>query len=94
LGGRRRARAKIKVEVRTLDSILKLMQWKRLDFLSIDTEGTEDAVLRGLDLEKVRPRVIVVENWPGVNKSDHILLPLGYKRIERVTGNFTDWYTL
>jgi FkbM family methyltransferase len=94
LGWTPKGTREIKVEVRTLDSILSLLNWRRLDFLSIDTEGTEDAVLRGLDLEKVRPRVIVVENWPGVNKSDHILLPLGYKRIERVTGNFTDWYTL
>jgi hypothetical protein len=67
---------------------------ERLDFISIDTEGTEDAVLRGSNVQRWRPRVICVENWPGVNKSDHLLLPLGYTRVERVMGNYTDWYIL
>jgi len=84
----------INVRVMTLNKILEDARLHTLDFLSIDTEGTEDAVLRGLDFTKYRPKVISVENWPGVNKSDHILIPLGYKRIERVMGNYTDWYTL
>jgi FkbM family methyltransferase len=84
----------IQVKVRTLNRLLSEAGFYDLDFLSIDTEGTEDAVLRGLNLHILRPRLIVVENWPGVNKSDHILLPLGYRRIERVMGNYTDWYSL
>lgn len=94
LGWTPRGEKKILVRVRTLDTLMQEYGLPRIDFLSIDTEGTEDAVLRGLNLAAYMPRVIVVENWPGVNKSDHILLPLGYKRIERVMGNYTDWYTL
>lgn len=82
----------INVCVRTLDDILFREMFPRLDFLSIDTEGTEDDVLRGLDFERWSPRVVVCENWPGINKTDRILLPLGYKRIEPVMGNYTDWY--
>ena len=82
----------IHVQVQRLDSILWEFGWKKLDFLSIDTEGTEDAVLRGLDFTRFAPKVICVENWPGVNKTDHILLPLGYQKIERIMGNYTDWY--
>lgn len=82
----------IHVQVLTLDQILEEAGWTQLDFLSIDTEGTEDMVLRGLDFNRFAPKVICVENWPGVNKTDHILEPLGYKKIERVMGNYTDWY--
>lgn len=82
----------IEVAVRTLSSILADALWDRLDFLSVDTEGTEDMVLHGLDFDRWRPKVICVENWPGINKTDHILHPLGYRRIERVMGNYTDWY--
>lgn len=82
----------IHVRVKTLDRILRESLWERLDFLSIDTEGTEDLVLQGLDFDAYRPKVICVENWPGINKTDHILLPRGYTRIDRVMGNFTDWY--
>jgi FkbM family methyltransferase len=34
---------------------------QRVDVLKVDVEGAEDAVLAGLDLDKVRPRVILVE---------------------------------
>jgi FkbM family methyltransferase len=52
---------KIKVPMRTLNSILEEMQVKTIDVISIDIEGTELAAIRGLDLEKYKPRVLVVE---------------------------------
>ena len=92
LGWKPKGTRTIKVRVRTVDELLELYGFPRLDFISIDTEGTEDAVLRGLNVDKWLPRVISVENWPGVNKTDHLLLPLGYSKIEPVAGNYTDWY--
>ena len=63
----------INVKVRTLNEIMYEAKWRWLDFLSIDTEGTEDMVLRGLNFERYRPKVICVENWPGINmSSSHI----------------------
>jgi hypothetical protein len=45
---------------------------KEIHFMSLDTEGMENDVLRGFDLKKYRPWVIVIENTvPGpLTKSD------------------------
>ncbi|MEQ8383457.1 MAG: FkbM family methyltransferase [Coleofasciculus sp. A1-SPW-01] len=54
--------SKLVVKVRRLESILDEIQApKTIDFISIDTEGTEIDVLEGLNLEKYRPRLILVE---------------------------------
>lgn len=55
---------RIKVKVRTLDYILEETKFfdGKLDFISIDTEGTELDVIKGLNLEKYRPKLLVVEN--------------------------------
>lgn len=45
----------------TLDDVLTRHPLPRIDFLKIDAEGFEDAVIGGLDLEAHRPSVIVAE---------------------------------
>lgn len=74
------------VEVRTLDSILAEHRVDRIDFLKIDVEGQERSVLAGLDLDRYRPRVVVVEcvePWSRV-RTDHLWRDLledrGYKQ--------------
>jgi FkbM family methyltransferase len=52
----------VKVEVRTLDTILAENDVERIDFLKVDVEGSELDVLSGIDLERWRPRVVVVES--------------------------------
>lgn len=53
----------ISVNVRTLDSILQETNlFKSIDFVSIDTEGTELDVLNGFDINKWKPRLFVIEN--------------------------------
>lgn len=50
------------VPQRTLNTILAAAGAPRpLDVVSIDVEGSEMAVLRGLDLARYRPRVLVIE---------------------------------
>jgi FkbM family methyltransferase len=49
------------VDVRTLDDILSEYGVGDIDFIKIDVEGSEAAVLEGLDLSKWRPRVVVIE---------------------------------
>ena len=50
-----------------------------VDFLKIDVEGHEPEVLRGIDWERCRPRVLVIENaWPEnwaylIPESDYLL---------------------
>jgi len=51
------------VRVKRLTAILDEQKWsKQIDFVSIDTEGTELDVLRGLDLGKYQVKLLVVEN--------------------------------
>lgn len=53
----------VKVNVRTLEQIIAKWQFPRLDALCVDVEGGERDVLKGLDIEKWQPRVVVVECW-------------------------------
>ncbi len=50
------------VPVTTLDCVLADAAPERIDFLKIDVEGAEAAVLRGVDLTRWAPRVLVVES--------------------------------
>ncbi len=52
----------LRVKVVTLDSILEEGKIQRVDFLSVDTEGTEVDVLRGFDVRKYQPALILVED--------------------------------
>lgn len=49
------------VEVVTLNEVLERAKPVIIDFLKIDTEGTEREVLLGIDLRVWRPRVLVIE---------------------------------
>ena len=51
----------IEVQSQTLNSIFRTHATQHIDFLKIDVEGHELAVLRGLDLTTHHPRVIVIE---------------------------------
>ena len=54
---------KIQVKVQTLNELLKSNNTPRdIDFISIDTEGTELDVLKGLDLDYWKVHLLVVEN--------------------------------
>jgi len=50
------------VPVRTLDSILAKAGIDRVDFLSVDVERAELAVLRGFSVAQYRPRLILIED--------------------------------
>lgn len=44
-----------------LGQLLKLHQLPHIDFLSIDIEGGEIEALRGMDFERLRPRLVLLE---------------------------------
>jgi len=50
------------VRVVTLDSVLAEASAQRVDFLSVDVEGTELDVLRGFSFERYRPGLILLES--------------------------------
>lgn len=52
----------VRVSVRTLDSILEEASPPCIDFVSIDVEGGELAVLRGFDIRRWKPAVVIVES--------------------------------
>ncbi len=51
----------LKVPARTLTEILDQHPFKRIDLFSLDVEGYELEVLRGLDFERYRPRFMLIE---------------------------------
>jgi FkbM family methyltransferase len=73
-----------RIPVRTVAALVEEHAIAPPDFLSIDAEGTETQVIRGLPLAHWRPRVIVVEStWPQTKIPSHeswepILLAHGY----------------
>ncbi len=70
----------VTVPARMLTSVLDESGFKEIDFLSLDVEGHEPSVLRGLDFEKYRPKYMLIESFEkdGVNtrvEVDEIVLP-------------------
>ncbi len=50
------------IRVETLDRLLASHGFEQIDFLHIDTEGYDYQVLKGLDLQRIRPRAIYLEH--------------------------------
>lgn len=66
-----------------------------IDYLSIDTEGWELAVLEGLSLTKRRIKFLTIEHNFDVKRSrayDRRLVPAGYSRILQNVSAFDAWY--
>ena len=53
----------VEVECITLSEVINKSSFNNFDFMSIDVEGHEFQVLRGLDLEKHAPSYLLVETW-------------------------------
>ena len=57
----RGAKSVKKIYTEKLDNILKKSKIKKIDFLTIDVEGNELNVLKGLNFNKYKPKVISIE---------------------------------
>ena len=55
-------RANIDVEVRSLNPLLREHRFERINYLSIDTEGSELSILNDIDFKSVVVDIISVEN--------------------------------
>ena len=71
----------IEVKTVTLNSLLSNICVEYIDILSIDTEGWELDVLRGLDHKKYSPKVIVLENFEDDQSYDIFMENIGYKKV-------------
>jgi FkbM family methyltransferase len=79
----------IKVEQKTLNSILDSeINVSKIDILSIDVEGGELNVLKGLDIQKYSPQIILVENVANDNELDEFIKGYGYSLDQKLSYNY------
>lgn len=71
-----------KVQGRTLDSILEeFLIEGPIDFLSLDVEGNENEVLKGFDLKKWRPRIVIIEDLSLKGQFNALFSLFGYRSV-------------
>jgi len=82
---------KINVQTRSMNNIIKNYGQKRkIDFLSVDVEGAELKVLKGLNLSKNRPRIMIVEanTTKSIKDISKLLFSYGYYRSIKLASNY------
>lgn len=79
---------KTRKEQKSLNSILEeFKEIPKIDFLSIDVEGAELDVLKGINFKKFRPKVVLAEatypetNIPNCDDWEPLLLEAGYELV-------------
>jgi FkbM family methyltransferase len=82
----------ITVRTASLDSLLEEAGFDQLDFVTIDVEGHELSVLEGFDLERHRPRILILEDNTVGGDSGVIkhMAKHGYVHFKRTGVN--EWY--
>jgi FkbM family methyltransferase len=94
---RRLNRRTYRVEtISLLDLLDKYNAPKVIDYLSIDTEGSEYEILSHFDFDKYRFRVITCEHncTPQREKIHSLLASHGYRRKFEELSRYDDWYVL
>lgn len=69
---------KIKVKIKKLDTILNDINVNKIDILSIDVEGWEIEVMKGLDTNNINCQLIVVENYLNDSSYKKYFESIGY----------------
>lgn len=82
----------IKVSCKTLTTLLDEYNYPtEIDIVSIDTENTELDVLKGIDFNKYKIKIFVIENNFNEPYHEEYLKNYGYKKINRIAVN--DFYS-
>ena len=83
-----------KVPTITLNELLDRNKVTKIDFLSIDIEGSELLALQGFDIDRFKPELICIEAWP--DNRDKLLVYFaahGYERIDKyLQRDIVNWY--
>jgi FkbM family methyltransferase len=80
----------IEAEFITLDEVLKQAGITQLDFMSLDLEGFELPALQGLDFNRIKPRLIIIEDRLENLSRHQFLRRQGYRLVKRNGSN--NWY--
>ena len=72
------------MSTRRLDGILLERNIGTIDYLSVDTEGSELSILKSVDLTRFKIRAISVENNRNAPQIPEYMQGIGYKRIVRL----------
>ena len=94
---RRKEGTEYSVQTISLDDLLDdFGAPQEIDYLSIDTEGSELKILESFDFNKRIIRVITCEHNYGRNRNKihKLLLGNGYSRMFSDISHFDDWYVL
>ena len=78
----------IQVEVTTLNSLLSKLDINKINFISVDTEGWEIEVLKGLDFNIYKPDVVLLENFLHNSDYEIFMSSLGYKLRHKIEYNY------
>ncbi len=80
----------IEVRLTTLNAELTKHSIEKIDFLAIDVEGHELAVLAGLNLQLFNPQLVLLEDWARDFSRHRWMQGHGYKLVRRTS--FNSWY--
>ncbi len=80
----------IEVEVLTLDDVLAAAGNPHPDFVSVDVEGFELDVMKGFDLARHRPGLLILEDYIYTLDLHRYVEARGYKLVKRTGSN--NWY--
>ncbi len=79
---------KIKVNVKRLETLLDSIGVKKVDILSIDVEGWELEVMRGLNTKTVSCNIIIIENLLHSVHYNEYMESLGFELVEKIQYNY------
>ena len=78
----RHAETAVTVPSTRLDTLLRAHGLQEIDYLSLDVEGAERAVLRSLDFDEFDITVLTIENSrPGRESYEDVMDPAGYRQV-------------
>jgi FkbM family methyltransferase len=80
----------VEVELVTLDDLLAASGSPKPDFVSVDVEGAELGVLKGFDLARYQPGLLLIEDHVEDLRLHSYLLALDYRLVRRTGSN--NWY--